>query len=389
MAFQKFRGDQLFDGYRLLDDKQVLVTGEKGDIQGIIPLEEAGDDVRKFDGILSPGFINCHCHLELSHMKGLIPEKTGLVQFVFNIVKQRHFPEDEILEATEKAEDEMLVNGIVAVGDICNSTDAVLQKTKARMRYHNFIEVSGFTPAVADQRFQRALQLYNTYTGNRVDSVLDNSIVPHAAYSVTDELWQHIIHFPGNELLTIHNQETAAEDELFLNGSGEFLLLYEKMGIDISFFKPPGKSSLQSFLPKFLPDQSVVLVHNVHTSKQDLDFCFTTEQKMPALNWCLCPNANLYISGRLPDVELLTRYSSNIVLGTDSLASNHALSILSEMKTMNQHFPGLGMDQLFKWATSNGAKALKMDNQLGSFEPGKRPGVLVCNTNLTKVQRIL
>ena len=117
-----------------------------------------------FKGLLSPGFINCHCHLELSHMKGLVPKHTGLVDFVLKVVNERHFEEKEILSAIENAENEMLQNGIVAVGDICNNTFTIPQKTRSRLAYHNFIEASGFPPSVAGSRFQRAVDLYNSYS---------------------------------------------------------------------------------------------------------------------------------------------------------------------------------------------------------------------------------
>ena len=105
---------------------------------------------RYLKGILSPGFINCHCHLELSHMKGMIPEGTGLIEFVTQVMKDRHLPEDEILQAIEKARIEMLSGGIVAVGDICNNKLTLPQKVKERIIYHNFIEASGFVPGMAD-----------------------------------------------------------------------------------------------------------------------------------------------------------------------------------------------------------------------------------------------
>jgi cytosine/adenosine deaminase-related metal-dependent hydrolase len=187
----------------------------------------------------------------------------------------------------------------------------------------------------------------------------------------------------------MHNQETAAEDELFVKGTGEFLSLYKKMGIDISSFHPSGKSSLRTCLPKFLSDQLVILVHNVHTSKEDLEFCYADQSALPSLTWCLCPKANLYISGRLPDINLLMTYTDDIVLGTDSLASNDGLSILSEMRTLKNHFPSIGIEQLFTWGTSNGSKALQLDNVLGSFEQGKKPGVVHCNDDLSTIERIL
>lgn len=393
MAYLKFKADKLFDGYRFSDDNAVLITDKEGVIEAILPIDQAGDGVQQLSGILSPGFINCHCHLELSHMKGLIPEGTGLVKFVLNVVQQRHFPEEEILQAIEKAEDEMLTNGIVAVGDICNNASTVSQKTKSRLYYHNFIEASGFNPEIAEQRFQRAKIIYEKYhdaffRNEQYPPLGAGAIVPHAPYSVSDKLWDLIINFPGNHLLSIHNQETAAENELFLNNQGEFLKLFAAMNIDASFFKPSGKSSLQTYLPKFLHNQSVILVHNVHTSEKDILFGQQTITN-GQLHYCLCPNANQYISRQLPDINLLMKYDCAIVLGTDSLASNHQLSMLEEIKTIRQTFPAIEMETLLKWATSNGAKALQLDSLLGNFEKGKKPGVVLLTTDFMKSSRLL
>jgi cytosine/adenosine deaminase-related metal-dependent hydrolase len=87
---------------------------------------------------------------------------------------------------------------------------------------------------------------------------------------------------------------------------------------------------------------------------------------------------------------MLMQHTDNIVLGTDSLASNDQLSILAEIKTLQQNFKELDLAVLLKWATSNGAKALQMDKNLGSFEKGKQPGVLLIDeTGLEKVKRII
>lgn len=387
MAFHKFRADQLFDGYRLLDDQHVLITTEEGVIEDIVLIDEAGDDVRSFNGIVSPGFINCHCHLELSHMKGYIPERTGLTKFVTRVIKERHFAETEILAKIEKAENEMLREGIVAVGDICNNNLTIPQKAKGKMWYHNFIEASGFLPQLAEQRFKRSLDFFNEYA-NGCGPLSSNSIVPHAPYSVSEELWNMIIHFPGNHLMTIHNQETEGENELFLYRKGEFLDFYQALGMDASFFQSSGKTSLQTYLSKFLPNQQLILVHNVHTSAEDLDYCHKTINNKKVY-WCLCPNANLYIGGKLPDVELFIKENLAIVLGTDSLASNHQLSIAAEMRTIQDHFPSVKTGQLLGWATINGAKALQLDNILGSFERGKKPGVVVTEATFSGSKRLL
>jgi cytosine/adenosine deaminase-related metal-dependent hydrolase len=376
MAYRKFAADQLFDGYRLLEDK-VLITTEDGRIEDIIATNEAGDDVEKFSGILTPGFINCHCHLELSHMKGLLPEKTGLVDFVFSVVTQRHFSETEILAAIEKAEDEMLQNGIVAVGDICNNTLTIPQKQKQRLAYYNFIEVSGWLPEVAEKRFNHSYEIFKAYEQQTKNQKPKTSLSPHAPYSVSDALWKLLQqHFAG-KTITIHNQETAHEDELFQHGTGDFRRLYERMKINDSFFQRPSTSSLENSLPKLKDAKNIILVHNTYTTEADLHSSSNHQiTKSSNLFWCFCPNANLYIENRLPDVKMFIDNNATIVLGTDSLASNWSLSILDEMKTISKNFPSIKTEQLLQWATSNGAKALQIEDQFGSFEKGKRPGVI-------------
>ena len=201
-----------------------------------------------------------------------------------------------------------------------------------------------------------------------------NSIVPHAPYSVSSALFRLVAGFPGNHVLTIHNQETEAENEFYLSGKGDFLRLYQQMGLDVSFFRGTGKRSLASYLPYFYRNQSLILVHNVATGEEDLR---AGGAGGATLYFCLCPNANRYISDRLPDVEMLVRNGCTIVMGTDSLASNHQLSILEEIKTLEQAFPLLGVERLLQWATYNGARALQLDGMLGSFAPGKQPGVVL------------
>jgi cytosine/adenosine deaminase-related metal-dependent hydrolase len=255
------------------------------------------------------------------------------------------------------------------------------------MWYHNFIEASGFQPLLAEQRFRHAVDIFREYDRHYSFPAGANSIVPHAPYSVSEELWEKIIHFPGNRLLTIHNQESMAEDELFVLKQGDLLKLYEALGIEISFFQPSGKSSFQTYVSRFLSNQQVICVHNVHTSKDDL-LHFKSGLASINIYWCLCPNANLFISGQLPDIELLAGESRNIVLGTDSLASNHQLSIATEMRTIHKHFPLIPVEQLFQWATLNGAKALRMDAVLGSFEKGKQPGVTITEPDFSRTKRL-
>src|SRR5690349_14808169 len=111
---RKITADRIHDGYRFWNDK-VLVLTEDGQVEGLVGREESGSDVEVYKGTITPGFINCHCHLELSHMKGRIPEGTGLIDFVFKVVTERHFSEEEIRAAIAAGEEDMRQNGIVAV----------------------------------------------------------------------------------------------------------------------------------------------------------------------------------------------------------------------------------------------------------------------------------
>jgi cytosine/adenosine deaminase-related metal-dependent hydrolase len=390
--YRKFTANNIFTGHTLLPQGNVLITDENGAFVDIVLQKDAGDDIETYKGILTPGFVNAHCHLELSHLKGLIPEKTGLVEFVFKIITERHFAEAEILAAIATAENEMLQNGIVAVGDICNNALTIAQKQKQQLRYHNFIEVSGFVPALVQDRFDKAVTILEQYQSatktNHQYSMFNaqrSTLSPHAPYSVSPQLFELINDATENNIITIHNQETVAEEEFIKNKTGDFLRLYEKLGIDISFFEPTGKSSLQSWWPRLNKNQSTILVHNVTISKEDINFIklFPKESGLATINsqlstfFCLCPNANLYITNTLPDVNMLINQQCNIVLGTDSLASNHQLNILEEMKTLQNNFPRLPLQTMLQWATLNGAKALQMDNTLGSFEKGKKPGVVL------------
>lgn len=374
MAYLKYQADYLFTGTEILNSNAVLITNQNGIVETITNASEAGDDIQQLQGLLTPGFINCHCHLELSHMKGMIPEHTGLVDFILHILQLRHSSEADILEAIANAEAAMKTNGIVAVGDISNNALTLSQKLKGNLQYHNFIEVSGFSPAIAQVRFDTALAVYQAFKTHFPDSTV---MVPHAPYSVSPQLFRLIDSVTSQHISSIHNQETKDENAFFLTGEGLFNKLYQAIGSDIAaFFKPSKQTSLQTVIPQIQSPKKLLLVHDTFTSQADIDFL---EQQAQDYVFCLCANANQYIENLLPPINLFRQNNCNIVLGTDSLASNQQLSILSEMQTITQHFPEIPMVELLKWATINGAKALNMDSKLGSFNTGKKPGVVLIN----------
>ena len=368
--YQKFQATQIFTGTELLQDQLVLITTKEGTIEGIVGIEDAGDDIQSFDGILSPGFVNAHCHLELSHMKGMIPAHTGLQEFVKQIVSLRQVDPEIIQAAIVATENEMYANGIVAVGDISNTLDTLAQKAKHLLAYYTFVELYDLDPTRAENKLNAGLEMQKVFEQNCIRA----SLVPHAPYSVTNQLWKLISAHFGAHTISMHNQETPDENEFFKNKTGSFLGMYERTKVSLDFFEPTGLSSLQSVLPIFKNANTSILVHNSFTNAEDMN---AVKKQMPNSFWCLCPNANQYIEQTMPPIELLRENGANIIVGTDSYASNWSLNILDELKTIQKHNAQIPLEEMLGWATINGARALQMSKHLGSFEKGKQPGVVV------------
>lgn len=347
----------------------VVAVNERGIIVDVFTTERAihiTAKVKKYNGAIVPGFVNTHCHLELSGMLGIIPKHTGLVKFVESVITKRSQKEEEIANAMQVADAEMWRNGIVAVGDISNNSASKKVKTQSQIYYHTFIETLGFNPAKAEEILKNAVALRDELLP------LKSSIVPHAPYSVSSKLMELLddYAFKNNEFLSIHNQESEAENLFFEEKKGPFTAFFKFLGIDISHFQPSGKSSLQTWINDF-KTQKMLLVHNTFSSKADIKFATQTN---PNLYWCLCPQANLYIENTLPDVQMLIDEKVKLTLGTDSLASNTELNILAEMQTL-QSEKDVPFESLLTWATINGAEFLNLSAQLGSLEMGKKPGL--------------
>ncbi len=365
----------------------ILIISDDGTIIDILSAEESSsdkDDIEVFEGFLSPGFINTHCHLELSHLKNTIPPHRGLDNFIDTLEKLKaSCSYDDILSAMEKAEEDMINNGIVAVGDISNTSDSFSVKEKSKLVYHTFIEIYGSNPAQADEIFERALSLYEKLRTLNYNN--KGSIVPHSAYSVSQALFKKIKEFSEakHNILSLHHQENEDENLFFSNRSGNIVKRMQRFGVDISKFKASGQRPIESvtdYLPKYNPIQ---FVHNTVSREKDILFA---KSNFNEVYFCLCPNANIYIEHKLPDVMLFMESGAVITIGTDGAVSNSTLSILEEIKTISQNFPGISLNDKLKWACLNGADLLGIGDTFGSFERSKRPGInLIENVDLNNI----
>ncbi len=348
----------------------MLLISETGKILDLI--EGATEDVEYFPGILSPGFINTHCHLELSHLKNRISRGTRLQGFIEEIVRVRRSEKSEPFAEIEAADKFMWENGIQAVGDICNNNLTFAIKENSKIRYHSFIEIFNMASAEAEITFKKGLDLLNeAHNAN-----LNASLVPHAPYSSSNKLFELIqqYHNLNPSCWSIHNQESLYELELFESGNGKLFELFSKMGNDMSSFVPTGLSSLISMTNFFPSTSNLLLVHNTYTGINDL--LYLKKNNFFERGWfSICGKANLFIEELLPDLNLLVEQNCKITIGTDSLASNDSLSVLDELKVIQNAFPTLKTNELLTFATKNGAQYFRWED-LGSFKKNTSPGII-------------
>ncbi len=373
---KKFSADFIFPVSADPIQGGVIITDDAGKILQIDRLENhdpTSVDIRR--GIIVPGFVNTHCHLELSHMRGKADTGTGLLPFLKTVVNFRDIPMEAILDAIECADREMYEAGIVAVGDISNKLDTAAQKDRSKIRYYTFVEMFDF---MQDSWTERSFNEYMAvYNGQSTAHGNCKSAVPHSPYTVTPGLFQRIREVNEEDTtVSIHNQETPHEDAFFLNKTGDFLEFYEYFGFPIDHFQPTGKTSIHYALQHLNPHNRNLFVHNTMTTPPDIEAAHAWSDRV---YWATCANANLYIENRMPFYQYFIDNNAKMTIGTDSLTSNWQLSVLEEMKTIARYQSYVPFATLLRWATLNGAEALGFEADLGSIEIGKTPGLNLLN----------
>jgi cytosine/adenosine deaminase-related metal-dependent hydrolase len=358
----------------------IVEVNEDGLIVSVFQ-DDTFKDYKFFEGILIPGLVNAHCHLELSHLENKItPRHNGMAGFIDQIFSQRDNSDfQECTNAMLLQDQKMFDEGIVAVGDISNSAVSIEVKKNSRIHYHTFVEVMGMSAASAQNRFDNGALLVDQLIQNNLTSV---SLALHAPYSISKKLIQLVNEYlKKNPATTIHINES--DDELLFCNSktGPLKEVFEKYKLPVNDFDNITYESVLIDCVQQLNNASpFILVHNVKTTQAEIEMANRINAN---LFWCLCLNANKYITSEAPNLNNYTNDSLNVVIGTDSLASNHQLSVWEELKTISQLNNQIPFEQLIKWATINGACALSLQNKIGKIKPGYSPGLVqVLNVNV-------
>lgn len=317
------------------------------------------------NGAIVPGFVNAHCHLELSHMRGRIPNGLGLIEFVRRIGQQRQASAEQIAQAIDDALSEMRQTGTVAVADICNTTHTLQAKQQSDIAFRNLVEVFGIHADEAQKAYTNALSTHKAFATQYADT----AIVPHAPYSMSDRLWQ-LLQPHLHSLTSIHLGECQAEYELLEHSRGD---LYNRYSRAYSSYSTPAGGSPEGVVERNMPANCTpLLVHCTYAQPQRLK---ALSQHFTQATVVTCPESNLYLEDRLPNLPEWQRLGLRIAIGTDSLASCTTLSMLHNINLILSAFPTLQFADVLRWATLNSAEALGLDNKLGSLSIGKRPGL--------------
>jgi cytosine/adenosine deaminase-related metal-dependent hydrolase len=378
---KRFSAQYIITGAGSTLKRGIITTTDDGTITAVT---DTGGDLREtghtpfYNGIIIPGFVNCHCHLELSAMQGAIPRSTKLPGFIQHVSEGRERFAGTAASASAEADRNMFEAGINACADICNTSSTFAIKEKSPIDYINLLEIFGTNPEGANRRIAEI----NILASEAEKWSTPWYITPHSFYSLSLPLLRKVKEITGrNRVTSIHFMESASEREMMKRASGALADTYFSMGITREMMEQRARDHAESVLSMVTPSGNLLLVHNTAAEGNDIERVMQRDNVW----WCLCPLSNRYIEDAAPPVEKLRQHGASIVLGTDSLASNSTLSILEEMKAIAELHPTIPLYEMVKWATANGAEALGMDSKLGTIEAGKRPGLLLLeNIDLEK-----
>ena len=361
--------NSIFNGINFLSQEMALVIDDFGILKDIVKKTEIqSSEIEHYDGIIAPGFVNAHCHLELSHLFSQIESKTGLIEFLKQVIaKRNNFNKKEQEDAAIEADFKMWESGIVAVGDISNIDTTFKTKANSKIYYHTFIELIGLNPLHSETIFEKGLSLLKELENYN----LIGSLAAHAPFSSSKLLINKIANYNGlnNLAFSIHNQESEEETKFFAGRPSGINDLFDYLNIDINWFTPPKTSSLLSYLD-VIPNKKSLLVHNTFCKEEDI-----IASKHKFINWCFCPGANLFIENTLPNCDLFLNHNQNWCIGTDSLASNQKLDMCFEASILLSKSPSISIESILKALTYNGAKALGIEDKFGKLIIGKNTGL--------------
>jgi aminodeoxyfutalosine deaminase len=362
-------GDQppIADGAVVVDERNVVL--DVGSASEILP-RHAGASVERVHGVVFPGLVNAHTHLELSSLRGKVPGGRGFVAWLDRLVTTRtETTPEEDAECIETAVDELVRAATVAVGDVTNTLRAVAALARRGIGGCVFHEVLGLDRKVVLGRIDGL----RTELEERVPTWPSNDLAyapsPHTLFTLHPDVARALLDSAARRGLrtSLHLAEHPAERRAIEHGDGPVPEWFaERLKQRTEW---PKRALFDLATEVGALREGVVLVHLTDARPDEL-----ARVSASGASVVLCPRSNLYIEARLPPLLAMRDAGIEAALGTDSLASNTSLDVLAEARALADRFPNVPAWELVKMATWNGARALGRGD-LGRIAKGTRPGI--------------
>lgn len=315
-------------------------------------------------GVLLPGLVNAHCHLELSHLAGLRPGDGGFVPWVESVVASRgRFADEDVRSATASAIRFLEERGTVAVGDVANALGHLDLLAASRLSAVVFLELLAWDPAKAKSVL--------SWAEGRLAAVaptlrpgLEVRLAAHAPHSVSPALFGLLVGRGGPAAL--HLAESPDETAFLAGGGGAWPAFLERRGLGQVAFASPGLSPVRYADRLGVLHEHLVAAHGVQVDAVDREILARRGAHV-----VLCPRSNRHLGVGAADVPALLASGVRLALGTDSLASAETLDVLDDAVLLHRQLPRIDAAVLVRMATLGGAEALGFDD-LGAIAPGKR-----------------
>jgi cytosine/adenosine deaminase-related metal-dependent hydrolase len=354
-------GPPLRDGRVAIDDGRIVWVGSAGD--GGVPdgaLENLGP------GVLLPGLVNAHCHIELSWLQGRIALPKAFVPWVAELVAARAAQGAEAIAlmraAAERAIRQLELNGTAAVGDVSNALGHLDLLAGSSLQSVVFFELLGWDPARAPAILEAADARLGTVRRQPAANV-EVRLAAHAPHSVSPPLFEGLRARGGPAAL--HLAESPAETRFLAGEDGEWsAFLRERVG-EVSF-TAPRLSPVRYASELGLLRPTLVAAHCVQVDATDIGVLAQTGAHV-----AVCPRSNRSLGVGVPPVPAMLEAGVHVCLGTDSLASSPSLELIDDAVALHREFPSIEPAAIVRMATLGGAEALGLSN-LGAIAPGKR-----------------
>ncbi|MDI6689705.1 MAG: amidohydrolase family protein [Actinomycetota bacterium] len=360
------------EGAVLISKDVIKAVGSKEELKKVHPKEPLIDFGR---AIIMPGLVNTHTHLEYSAFRGILKNLSFFPWIVELVKKSRKLSLSDWKVSALFGTLECIKSGVTCVANIISfgpGFEVLLQSELRGLAFHEVIEIDD---AKADQKILESEKIIQDWKEKCGNGLLNVGVSPHATYTVAPRVFQSLSEWAQHNglLLSTHLAESR-EEYRFLKMAG-LKLFWQPRGPCLPCLpegRPTGRVSPVRYLEQLgVLDNNVIAVHCVHVDKEDIGIL---KEKDVGITCCPRSNARLKV-GTAPLSDFFES-DLRVGFGTDSLASNDDLNILSEFKTaLLQH--KIPPQQLVKMATLGGAQVLRMENQIGSLEEGKQADIIV------------